>query len=192
MVKYHHGTLFPWFIWVKFNAAVGPLVMATCTLLSATWFPSKERGTATYCCIIQQLGLIYWLLWSICTNDMDNLPKLLWIHFGVVMVALVLVVLYFLLPTPPSSSSDSREKQLASNDNSTYLFLQDTKKALQIPEFMWLAIVGGAVGGIYNVWSGSLDTIIPNTILTTKQCALLGRFSRLLFRWNCSCLRRIK
>ena len=39
---------------------------------------------------------------------------------------------------------------------------------------MWLAIVGGAVGGIYNVWSGSLDTIIPNTILTTNKCALLG------------------
>eukprot|EP00943_MAST-04B_sp_MAST-4B-sp1_P001875 g1875.t1 len=160
------------------NAAVGPLVMATCTLLSATWFPSKERGTATSIAVISNnLGSFTGFFGAFVLNDnVDNLPKLLWIHFGVVMVALVLVVLYFPSKplTPPSSSSDSREKQLASNDNSTYLFLQDTKKALQIPEFMWLAIVGGAVGGIYNVWSGSLDTIIPNTILTTKQCALLG------------------
>ena len=34
------------------NAAVGPLVMATCTLLSATWFPSNERGTATSIAVI--------------------------------------------------------------------------------------------------------------------------------------------
>ena len=97
------------------------------------------------------------------------------------MVVLLFVIAYFPSkpPTPPSPSSDSREKQfkLESNDTSPYLFWQDTKKAMQIPEFVWLAIVGGAVGGIYNVWSGSLDTIIPNTILTTKQCAVLGASS---------------
>ena len=97
------------------------------------------------------------------------------------MVVLLFVIAYFPSkpPTPPSPPSDSREKQfkLESNDTSPYLFWQDTKKAMQIPEFVWLAIVGGAVGGIYNVWSGSLDTIIPNAILTTKQCAVLGASS---------------
>eukprot|EP00944_MAST-04C_sp_MAST-4C-sp1_P003600 g3600.t1 len=160
------------------NAAVGPLVMATCTLLSASWFPAHERGTATSIAVVaNNIGSFTGFFGAFVVNDsVHNLPKLLWIHFGIVMVALVLVLAYFPAkpPTPPSSSSVAREKQLEQNENASYLFLDDTRKALRMSGFMWLALVGGVVNGVYNVWSGSLDTILPNNVVTTKQCALLG------------------
>ena len=94
------------------NAAVGPLVMATCTLLSASWFPAHERGTATSIAVVaNNIGSFTGFFGAFVVNDsVHNLPRLLWIHFGIVMVALVLVLAYFPAkpPTPPSSSSVAR------------------------------------------------------------------------------------
>jgi hypothetical protein len=51
-------------------------------------------------------------------------------------------------------------------------------------------VIAGAVGGVYNAWSGSFDTILPHSIISTDQCGILGLVSTAAYcfeRWLCGC-----
>ena len=41
--------------------------------------------------------------------------------------------------------------------------------------------IAGAVGGVYNAWSGSFDTILPHSIVSTDQCGILGLVSTVAY-----------
>ena len=162
------------------NAAVGPLTMATPTLLSSVWFPEHERATATAVAIVSNNfgSLIGFFAPFVVGSDPNNTKLLLWVHFAVVCCCSTLVFCYFpeKPPTPPSSSSRA-EISLSRPAN----FLAEVKTILRSSSFNILAVSGGFIGGVYNVWTGSLDTILPHSIVTTNQCAILGFLSTLFY-----------
>ena len=152
------------------NAAVGPLSMATPTLLASLWFPEKERSTATAIAILSNnLGMFGGFVapWVV-NGDAANMPYVLWIHLGFTTVVFLVVAAYFpgKPPTPPSASGDRDLEQ--SN------FIQEVAEACRSVDFLLLSIGAGVVAGIYNAWSGSLDTILPHSVVTTKQIGSLS------------------
>lgn len=162
------------------NAAVGPLTMATPTLLSSVWFPEHERATATAIAIVVNNcgALVGFFAPFLVGDNPENIKVLLWIHFTLVCCFSILVFSYFPSqpPSPPSSSSRSVMALSQGPD-----FMAEVKSILRLRSFNVLAICGGAIGGVYNVWSGSLDTILPHSIVSTNQCAILGFLSTLFY-----------
>ncbi len=160
-----------------FNAAVGPLTMATPTLVASTWFPPNERDTATSVAILaNNLGAaIGFFAPYIIRGSDENTPLFLWVQFGIVLCVGVPILVYFPAepPSPPSPSQSSRE-------GLTVQAWPELKRVAS-PSFLILAILGGAVGGIYNTWSGSFDTILPHSIFSTIECGNLGLLSTISY-----------
>ena len=160
-----------------FNAAAGPLTMATPTLVASTWFPPNERDTATSVAILaNNLGAaIGFFAPYIIRGSDENIPLLLWVQFGIVLCVGVPILVYFPAepPSPPSPSQSYRE-------GLTVQAWPELKRVAS-PSFLILAILGGAVGGIYNTWSGSFDTILPHSVFSTIECGNLGLLATISF-----------
>ena len=105
-------------------------------------------------------------------------PELLWIHFGIVMVALALVLAYF--PAKPRLLLvlvRREEKQL--EQNASFLFLDDTKSAPDVQFHVALPLLVGSTAAQRMEWQFRRNS--ANNIVTTKQCALLGAGSTAAF-----------
>jgi MFS family permease len=80
----------------------GPLVMAAPPLLSAQWFPDRERTTATaIASLANNFGSAGgFLLGPLLVKEAADLPKLLYAHAALAGANLLLILAYF--PTKPS------------------------------------------------------------------------------------------
>jgi len=144
------------------NAAVGPLVMASPSKLSASWFGEHER-TAVTCIatLANQLGSAIGFVYSTYVVQWTSVPFLLLLQGGFSVFIMFWVVSYFpeKPPTPPSASAS------VSVDNTTEVrsssnFLSEMYKLLFDFNFMLLALVGGYATGAFNAWSGMFDIIL--------------------------------
>jgi hypothetical protein len=109
------------------NAASGPLVMATPTLLSQSWFGESERTTATAAAVLANNfgAAVGFVMAPGLVNDASQLPTLLYTQAGMGVLGLLLVVAYFPAapPSPPTLAAAAadddvvvreREKSLGS------------------------------------------------------------------------------
>ena len=93
------------------NAVSGPLVMSTPTVLSQLWFPANQRTTATASAVLaNNLGSALGFLITpllVRQNHPGDIPRLIYTHAVIGLVALALVLLHFpnSPPTPPSAAA---------------------------------------------------------------------------------------
>lgn len=156
------------------NAAVGPIVMAPPPYLSSIWFGEKERTTATAVAVMaNQLGAAVGFFAPWVVKDAADIPHLLTIHFVLSLITLVMVLVYFppMPPTPPSPSASMAAALPAAHKASVW---KEFTTAGLNPSFLLLALSGGISCGVYNAWTGSLDTILPTSIYTPKKAGWLG------------------
>jgi FLVCR family MFS transporter len=87
------------------NACAGPTAMNPVSLLSATWFPERERTTATAVAFLANgAGVsVGFLLGPAVVRSAATAPNLFYIEAGIALLPLVLIVLYFpnKPPVPP-------------------------------------------------------------------------------------------
>ena len=229
------------------NAAVGPIAMATVTLVSATWFPPSERYFATACALMSnQMGAAVGFFAFVLVKDAKDIPKLLNAHLILTLPVLLMILIYFPSqpPTPPCAVVDDKNKKQQPRNNpvrqldydyvasgTTFGMVPDAADVLGQGEkeetasftelckefcsesaalltankpFVLLAWAGGALQGMYNGWSGSLDSIVPQEKFTVSYCGWVGFAStiaqivgalfigRVVDRWVPSLQRRMK
>lgn len=97
------------------NAAAGPMVQVTVTMLSSTWFPASERTTSTSIAIISNnLGsAIGFILGPLVVSTGNDIPTLLYIHLGIAGLALLCTLIYLPIepPTPPSHTAAVKHEE---------------------------------------------------------------------------------
>jgi hypothetical protein len=79
------------------NAACGPLVAAPVSQLSCLWFASHERTRATTVAIIANNNIgaaVGFIISPYIVTLSEHVPRLLYVHFGLALVACVLTLLY--------------------------------------------------------------------------------------------------
>jgi len=142
------------------NAAVGPPVMASPSLLSAQWFPDNERNRATAVAILANnlgaaIGFVLpgWLN----VRSPSAVPILLYAEAGLAVATMLLVLAYF--PAAPYRQP-SRSAMLKQNEPPPPFF-SGLLNCMKNPHFFILAMAGGALNGVFNTWSGSFDQILP-------------------------------
>ena len=148
------------------NAACGPLVMAPVSQLSSLWFAPHERTRATTVAIFSNnLGsTVGFLISPYIVDKPDNVPILLYLHFGLAFVACVLALAYFPAqpPTPPSAAAEL----LIHNPESTETkhgwrtFFKDMWTCLSNPAFLFLSTAGGLLYGVFGAWTGLFDVLL--------------------------------
>lgn len=148
------------------NAACGPLVMAPVSQLSSLWFAPHERTRATTVAIFSNnLGsAVGFLISPYVVNKPDDVPTLLYIHFGLAFVACVLALAYFPAqpPTPPSAAAELlvNNPTSAENKHGWRTFLKDMWKCLSNPPFLFLSTAGGLIYGTFGAWTSLYDVLL--------------------------------
>eukprot|EP00040_Diaphanoeca_grandis_P020717 m.110137 g.110137 ORF g.110137 m.110137 type:complete len:462 (+) comp28015_c0_seq1:162-1547(+) len=151
---------------------VGPAVMAAPPLVSAQWFSERERTRSTaVCCLSNNFGsAIGFLLGPSLVHVAKEVPLLLYTHAAIATANLLLILAYFPArpKTPPSLTADTANRVEA---GSSGIF-----DVLCNFNFMLIAIGGGVINGVFNVWSGSFDQILPplGGKYTQTTCGWLG------------------
>lgn len=157
---------------------VGPAVMAAPPLLSAQWFAENERTRATaVSCLSNNFGsAIGFLMGSQVVAAADDVPTVLFIHAGLAALSLIMIVAYLPAapPSPPSVSARLKnETQCAAGSSAV---LGGIGGILGNGNFWLVASSGGVLNGVFNVWSGSFDQILPplSPQFTQSTCGWLG------------------
>lgn len=157
------------------NAACGPLVMAPVSQLSSFWFAPHERTRATTVAIFSNnLGsTVGFLISPYIVNTPDNVPILLYFHFGLAFVACVLALAYFPAqpPTPPSAAAELlvHNPESAETKHSWRTFLKDIWACISNPAFLFLSTAGGLLNGTFGAWTGLFDVLLKPEGYTETQ-----------------------
>eukprot|EP00048_Salpingoeca_helianthica_P004438 m.76856 g.76856 ORF g.76856 m.76856 type:complete len:473 (+) comp13196_c0_seq1:1319-2737(+) len=143
------------------NAAAGPLVCATVTLVSSTWFPINERTTATAVAVLfNNFGAaIGFIMMPQIVVGFRDMPTLLYVHAACGFASLLSILAYFpnAPPTPPSPAAQEE----GCHQGQTFKeFLKDSRAAMSCVPFMLIANGYGLMSGVFNAWSGILSSIL--------------------------------
>lgn len=164
--------------------AVGPLVMAVPPLLSAQWFPPKERATATaIASLANNFGSAVGFILGIYTVVRPSqIPRLLYIHAGLAALNLVMILAHFPAKPaiPPSAAAGEQSSQSEhsgdhdgdKNGSGTAAGLRGCSGILKVvtnPWLMLVAIGGGTINGVFNVWSASLVQLLQPMNYTSSS-----------------------
>lgn len=144
------------------NAFVGPLVMASPSKLSATWFGEKERTTVTAIATFANVfGAAIGFLYSPYVVKYTSVPMLLIVQAAEGVVIMIWVLIYFpeKPPTPPSASA-SVNVDNAVNTTKKRGFYSEIWTLLHSPSFNVLSIIGGYGMGALGAWLGMFDIIL--------------------------------
>ena len=148
------------------NAACGPLVMAPVSQLSSLWFAPHERTRATTVAIFSNnLGsTVGFLISPYIVDKPENVPILLYFHFGLAFVACVLALAYFPAqpPTPPSAAAELlvHNPESTATKHSWRTFLKDMWACFSNPAFLFLSTAGGIIYGTIGAWTGLFDVLL--------------------------------
>eukprot|EP01052_Picozoa_sp_SAG31_P033849 SAG31_NODE_3879_length_3790_cov_1.915741_3_plen_539_part_00 len=176
---------------------VGPAIMGVPPLMSTQWFGESERTTATAISVLaNNFGAAAgFLLAPALVKTPDQTPRLLYVHGFIAVANLILVLAYFPAapPTPPSGGAKLKgpaadDDQIASNrgakDRNPSNFWTGVGKVVRDRNVLGIACSGGVLNGVFNVWSGSFDQILPPlnpTLYTQSVCSQLGFWSTISF-----------
>ena len=150
------------------NAACGPLVMAPVSQLSSLWFAPHERTRATTVAIFANNfgGAIGFLISPSIVSSPEDVPHLLYVHFGLAFVACVLALIYFPAqpPSPPSAAAELLINHPTTTENSRNwrAFLEDVWKCLTNPAFLLLSTAGGLIYGTFGAWTSLYDVLLES------------------------------
>ncbi|UJR16965.1 hypothetical protein I4U23_003863 [Adineta vaga] len=168
------------------NAACAPLVQVSVSQVSCIWFGPNERTRATtFAITINNLGAaVGFFISPYIVDTPEHVPRLLYIHSGLALLACVLVLAYFpsYPPTPPSPAAERLTSYSFDNKkNSSFLqrFAKDLWQCMITPSFMLLSIVGGLTTGTFSTWTGLYDVILAPENYTEEQAGWFG-FSSIL------------
>ncbi len=169
------------------NAAAGPVVMSSPSLLSAVWFPPHRRATATSLAYLggNLGGAVGFLLGPYIIADCaDNVPLFLFVEL--LMASLPMLLFMFHCPVPPAVIFDtSPTKHPALPPPATAVTASLPKSALatliqplfhmlSIPSLLLLCICGGMQAGVSSAWSGVLPQMLPAPRFTPVFVGWLG------------------
>eukprot|EP01105_Mastigella_eilhardi_P008246 TRINITY_DN2011_c0_g1_i1.p2 TRINITY_DN2011_c0_g1~~TRINITY_DN2011_c0_g1_i1.p2 ORF type:complete len:403 (+),score=102.26 TRINITY_DN2011_c0_g1_i1:210-1418(+) len=158
------------------NGAVGPLVLASPSKLSSTWFPQHQRTTATAIAFLcnsggSALGFVVGPYFVRATS----LPVLLIVESIVGLVIMLWSFVYFpeRPPTPPTPSSAVTTTENVAATSPLDFFRNVPRIVTNVP-FLLLVFVGGWQAGTFNSWSGSFEVILSPLHYTQTTCGWLG------------------
>ena len=171
-----------WMIWLVHagqivNALAAPLVMASPSKLSVTWFADEERSLATAVATISNgfgIALAYLVFPLLVTSD-SQLPFLLRLTCVLAFGPFVLALLYF--PDHPASFPSSAAAQRHFNPSLSSLTPQSISfssgiwRTLWNPSFVLLILSTGINTGVYAVWSATLPSTLAETSFSLQQAA---------------------
>lgn len=136
------------------NAAVGPLVMASPSKLSAVWFPDNERTTATAIgAMANNFGSAVGFLLGPWLADASHL---LFVELGFAAFLFVLTFAYF----PDHPVHPPSFIKLEAIPDASPSFFQSLRLVASNPSFLLLVIAGGVQGGVNNAWNGALPSAL--------------------------------
>jgi MFS family permease len=167
-------------LWIIFtsaavNAIIGPAAGGGVSFISATWFPEKERTTATAIMALSSwLGsALGFLLLPIIVNA-TSINFLFLLTAGLTIVCGVPVLLYWPSgpPTPPSLSMAAEAHE--AGKSSTKLFFNRLWQSCKDPTFMTVVLAGGLMSGVWSAWTGLFDEILAPLGYTQIQAGWLG------------------
>ena len=148
------------------NAACGPLVMAPVSQLSCLWFAPHERTRATTVAIFANNfgSTIGFVISPFMVSSPNDVPHLLYLHFGLAFAACVLALIYFPAhpPSPPSAAAEllSSPPTTTENNRNWRAFLRDVWTCLTNPAFLLLSTAGGLVYGTFGAWTSLYDVLL--------------------------------
>ena len=148
------------------NAAVGPLVLASPSKLSVTWFAEGERTFATALASISNpfgIGLAY-LIAPFIVSAASDIVTIIRITFCAAAVAFLLPLLYF--PNRPklypSAAAAHRHKNPSGmlSPLPSLSFAHGLCVTLKNRSFFAVVLAGGALTGVYTAWSAILPSVV--------------------------------
>eukprot|EP00298_Acanthocystis_sp_HF-20_P016323 c21450_g6_i6.p1 GENE.c21450_g6_i6~~c21450_g6_i6.p1 ORF type:complete len:464 (+),score=165.85 c21450_g6_i6:66-1457(+) len=147
------------------NAICGPMVMATPSMVSQTWFGDGERTTSTAVgSLANNFGSAAgFLMAPFLVRTPDLIPKLLYIHTILALIPFIMAFIYFpdRPPTPPSISAIKSQANEEIGDNrNKFDFLIDLKKGVFHRDLIIISLAGGFINGVFNGWSGIISDIV--------------------------------
>ena len=178
------------------NAAVGPIVMSSPSLLSALWFSPQRRTTATSIAYLGgNLGSAIGFLLGpyIISDNPDNVPRFLLMEL--LLATAPMLMFLFHCPNPgalindvPSCSaipaSESTQSLMTSpllpsavDDSTTASMVsygQALKRVFSMPSLILLCLCGGVQAGVSSAWTGVLPQILPAPRFTSVYTGWLG------------------
>jgi len=161
------------------NGVAGPFLQAACSLLSATWFDQKNRGTATAVAFAAtNLGGLLSAAFSplVLNGQAKNTATLLEFEFGMAAAALLLVAIY--LPGG-GSGRDGGPASTAVNDPVEKVPVKDWAKGLYRTvrsPMMLLTFIAGTVIGVKSAWGALLPAELapaPAAMFLVYNCGAL-------------------
>jgi FLVCR family MFS transporter len=172
------------------NAAVGPIVMSSPSLLSSLWFPPHRRATATSLAYLggNLGGAIGFLLGPyIIADSADNVPRFLLVEL--IMASLPMLLFMCHCPSPRASIDDvtcspspqaphaspSLELQTpAAHDSAFTACLKPLLHMLSLPSLLLLCVCGGVQAGVSSAWSGVLPQMLTPPRFSSVFVGWLG------------------
>jgi FLVCR family MFS transporter len=158
------------------NAACLPLAVAPVSQLSCIWFAPHERTRATTVAIIANNNLgqaIGFVISPYIVSLPEQVPRLLYLHFGLAFVACILTLIYF--PARPPSAPSAAAELLINNptrsatNHNWRTFLKDVWTCLSNPAFLFLSMAGGLLNAAFNAWPSLYDVLLEPENYTETQ-----------------------
>eukprot|EP00051_Salpingoeca_urceolata_P010437 m.127720 g.127720 ORF g.127720 m.127720 type:complete len:475 (-) comp16714_c0_seq3:157-1581(-) len=152
-------------------AAVGPLVMAAPSRLSAVWFPPNRRAVATAVAYLGgSLGaaISFLVAPQIINGNPDRVYQYLLFTLALAVVSLVFVLVH--CPDRPRDHLYNEEDENGYKPRT----LRDNLSLLCRPVVLLAVLIGGAEAGILSAWGGVFSQIAGPPHFSTKFTGVLG------------------
>eukprot|EP00794_Sanderia_malayensis_P018065 gene18065-19874_t len=165
----------------------GPVAQSSGTVLSSTWFPPKQRTTATaVASLASYMGTaISFVIGPRFVTDIDVVPKingtypnnvrkqisgeimnLLYVEFGIACFLLLLVLLFFPAkpPVPPSVTAALERVD----------YKHGLKQLIRNKQFQLIAFLYGITSGVYSAWCSDLALNLSEYNIDNNEASWFG------------------
>jgi len=176
------------------NAASGPLIMGSVSLLSATWFSEEERTTATAVAQTSNglgttIGFLNPILFDIKDSTIPSVSRVSYIFYttAIISVAPLLCIPY--IPSKPDHPP-SRSQSEKANEVGT----ETASLKLSSTSFVVLILVCAILSGVSDGWQGCFQRFSSFNFLLSAMTFVssFSSSSDLLFaRWSSSAMLRL-
>lgn len=164
----------------------GPVGQSSATVISSTWFPAKQRTTATaVASLAAYVGTaISFVIGPAFVTDIEKLTgnsttqpnvgqkigkeimNLLYLEFGIACIFFVLVLFTFPAkpPLPPSTTASLKRLN----------FTQGLKQLFRNPQFQLIAFLYGITTGVYSAWCSDLALNLSAYDISNDEASWFG------------------
>lgn len=143
------------------NAFACPPISVTVTKLSCVWFGDHERRTTTALAVVMNnvgtaVGMV---LAPALVKAPEDMPRLLYVHLGFGLFCLICTMAHF--PASPARHPSPAAAHMFQREPEP--FFEALHIAARTPSFLLLIVGAGAVVGLFNTWSGILETVLTSS-----------------------------